>query len=78
MKLVCCNSSFFPILDEKQERALLPYLLEYLLFINDRKSLDILREYTDLVTPEYRAEVEKNCTKQAAEAFRAVFPEVKK
>lgn len=68
----------FPILDEKQERALLPYLLEYLLFINDRKSLDILREYTDLVTPEYRAEVEKNCTKQAAEAFRAVFPEVKK
>ena len=68
----------FPILDEKQERALLPYLLEYLLFINDRKSLDILRDYTDLVTPEYRAEVEKNCTKQAAEAFRAVFPEVKK
>ena len=68
----------FPILDEKQERALLPYLFEYLLFINDRKSLDILREYTDLVTPEYRAEVEKNCTKQAAEAFRAVFPEVKK
>ena len=68
----------FPILDEKQERALLPYLLEYLMFINDRKSLDLLREYTDLVTPEYRAEVEKNCTKQAAEAFRAVFPEVKK
>ena len=68
----------FPILDEKQERALLPYLLEYFLFINDQKSLDILREYTDIVTPEYRAEVRKNCTKPAAEAFRTVFPEVKK
>ncbi len=68
----------FPILDEKQERALLPYLLEYFLFINDRKSLDILREYTDLITPEYRAEVKNNCTEQAAEAFRTIFPEVKK
>ena len=68
----------FPILDEKQERALLPYLLEYFLFINDQKSLDILREYTDIVSPEYRAEVRKNCTKPAAEAFRTVFPEVKK
>lgn len=68
----------FPILDEKQERALLPYLLEYFLFINDQKSLDILREYTDIVTPEYRAEVKKSCTKPAAEAFRTVFPEVKK
>lgn len=68
----------FPILDEKQERALLPYLLEYFLFINDQKSLDILREYTDLITPEYRAEVKNNCTEQAAEAFRTIFPEVKK
>lgn len=67
----------FPVLTEKDAREILPYLLEYVLYTDDRANLEILKEYTDLITPDYRRQVldGKTFTPDAVSAFKTVFPE---
>ncbi len=47
----------FPMLTAKQESAQLIHLIDCAVRIGDKDSLEILKEYTDLVTPEYFREV---------------------
>ena len=67
----------FPVLTVKDAQKILPYLLEYVLYVGDKTNLEILKEYTDLVTPEYRRRVRtgKEFPPDAVAALEAAFPE---
>ena len=67
----------FPVLTEKDALNIFPYLLEYVLHVDDKTNLEILKEYTDLVTPDYRKRVRsgKEFSPGAVAAFETVFPE---
>ena len=67
----------FPVLTEKDAQKILPFLLEYAQYVGDKTNLEILKEYTDLVTPEYRRRVRtgKEFPPDAVAALEAAFPE---
>lgn len=67
----------FPVLTVKDAQKILPYLLEYAQYVGDKTNLEILKEYTDLVTPEYRRRVRtgKEFPPDAVAALEAAFPE---
>ena len=67
----------FPVLTVKDAQKILPFLLEYAQYVGDKTNLEILKEYTDLVTPEYRRRVRsgKEFPPDAVAALEAAFPE---